>query len=244
MITGFDIRTPIGGDELESRIAENTARALPELPVKTAHIIASGPSANAELWCALRSPGEPVVALNNALRLFTRRHTLPTHWCACDPQEMVADFLPDKPPTGVVYLLASKCHPKVFDKLKGNDVRIWHIQEPDQPKPPGLAIPTAASITLVTQSLFRFLGYHRFEMYGWDCCFLEDQAHATPQPIEIKEQTLYIDIADQRFHTTPAWLAELKDACVQTRNLAVMGYQVQVHGPGAVGALLRDQGLI
>jgi Protein of unknown function DUF115 len=246
----FDIRTP---DETTARAqqAENERRALPEaVRARSVIIVASGPSASdSAVWERLASGVECSVALNGALSLFLERGLRPTYWCACDPQPLVADFLPDNPPPEVVYLVASKCHPSVFEKLRGRDVRIWRLDD-FTPLPEGkLAVQCAVSITLVTMGLFRMKGYHRFETWGWDCCYLDDRHHASTQPLPA-DNDLPLELRNEagdvlkRYRTTGTWMAEINDAAILAQNFSVMSYRIAINGGGAVGEILRGRGII
>jgi hypothetical protein len=260
----FDTRTPPEA-EARANMAINEQRGLPEaVPLRSVIIVGSGPSARDEaLWERLRTipahclgilrtdhPARPtIVALNGALKLFLDRGLRPDYWCVCDQQALVADFLPDDPPRAMTYLLASKVHPSVFDKLKGRDVRIWRLDDFEPAPASKVAIPCAVSITLVTQALFHALGYHRLEMYGWDCCFLNGEHHATPQDQGAPE-TMAVDLLTEdgkslaTFQTTGTWAAEITDAATMAHNLVTMGCEIVVHGPGMVGAVLRGRGVI
>lgn len=255
ILVTFDVRTP-PEDLARANIAINEARALPEAVFpETVIIVGSGPSASdGALWERLRrrdtdeSPSTVVVALNGALGLFLKRGLRPDYWCACDPQELVADFLPDDPSYGIVYLVATKCHPAVFERLDGLDVRKWRIDDYSTPED-GLCVPCACSITLVTQGLFRLMGYTTFEMYGWDCCYLDGKHHASNQPEPLAEQRIMVEGQTNegaslgKYDTTGCWMAESTDAEIQARNFRAMGLRMIVHGPGLVGAILRDRGL-
>lgn len=245
----FQIATPGDDFSVLSQMASADVRYLPEAaPLKSVTMVASGPSTaqDGRLWARLRKRPETVsVALNGALGLFLKRGLKPTYWCACDPQrDQVLAFLPDEPPEGVIYLLASKVHPDVFERLTGRDVRIWRID--DHHRFDGkLFAPCAVSVTLVAQSLFRFMGFHRFEMHGWDCCYLGDKHHASDQPAPSDEYRCHpLKVGEVFYQLTGPWLAEIHDAIIQTRNLRTMGYEVAVHGPGAIGAALRELKLI
>lgn len=253
----FEIHTPLDDGTLPPRMAANDQRGLPEaVRAKTAIIIGSGPSArHGALWRRLRAihygphpqDNPRIVACNGALKLFIEHGLTPDLWTCCDPQPEVLNFLPDIPPAHVDYLLATKCPPELFERLKYRNVWAWRLDD-TQSAPGKVHIPCAVSITLVTMNLLRFMGYHRFEMYGWDCCYLDGQHHATEQPEP--EGRMPFEIHDETgatlhsFDINGSWAAELSDACVQAHNYQAMGYEIVVHGPGAVGALLRAKKLI
>lgn len=245
------VTTPFEG-QLAPRMARNDARNLPEaIQTKSCIIVGSGPSARHEaLWKRLEeNPDITTVACNGALKLFQEHNTAPHIWTCCDPQDETIDFIPENPPALTDYYIATKCPEALFDRLDKHFVRPWRLGEPDPHAHGKFHVPTAVSITLVTMNLMRFLGYHRFETYGWDCCYLENKHHATHQPEP--EGRIPLELRDQQTQeviftceTTPQWVAELNDACLHAHNYNAMGYEIVVHGPGLVGRILRDKGLV
>lgn len=215
----------------------NLSRNLRDVPVgkpkRTAiNIIASGPSA---LLAPFRSA--PTLSLNNSLKLFADRDTEPTYWAACDPQELVASFIPDEPPKNTTYLVASKCHPSVFDKLKDRKVLVWHVDDCGKDQLEGrIAIPTAVSITLCALNLSRLLGYADMNVWGWDGCYIDGKDHAVLQPHDPTNDVTVTFPDERTFNTTHTWAAEAQDAVNQ---MQVAGYRVNVHGNGMIKAMLQ-----
>lgn len=257
--------TPVS--ELEAHISTNEARGLPEAVPEpaTAFLCASGPSLALDgpesFWAAHEArPEVPVIAVNGALGPLLARDVVPTFWAACDGAEKVADFLTEAP-AETIYLVASRCHPKVFERLKGRLVRVWrldderraHYSDCSTHSAPayqsgacdcgGLpSVQHAISVTLCAQNLLRLMGFGRVECWGWDGCNLDgrtyaDGAQGVPALRNLK-------VGSQDFATTSEWMAEMRDAEIQARNWKAMGYQLAVHGPGAMGAVLRARGLI
>lgn len=180
-------------------------------------IVANGPTArSADL---IRLADSETLALNGSLKLFTDYGLAPTYWAACDPQAKVADFLPDNPPAETVYLVASKCHQSVFEKLKGRDVRLWHLM--DHPAEGRSRIALASSVTISASWLMHRMGFTDFEYWGWDGCFLDGRHHASsnePFPVPVLHLNYGGDIESgeviggRTFATTRTWAAEAKGA--------------------------------
>lgn len=235
-VVQFATHVPVDDEGLQANVRHALRLDLPELrdfeyPWKERlAIIASGPSAlSADLT-------GKTLAINGALRLFTERGLAPTYWVACDPQELVAEFLPDAPPRHTTYLVASKCHPKVFEKLRGYNVIIWHVA--DTATWPLLEdrFPVQAwtSVTLCAFELMARLGWRGFDVWGWDGCFLEGQEYAVPQ--WENEGLQDVMVGDELFHSTHAWALEAQSA---THALAGFPFPVHVHGPGFIAAMCR-----
>jgi hypothetical protein len=85
------------------------------------------------------------------------------------------------------YLIASQCHPSVFDDLPKERTYIWHTNPAlikdlvgDQ-YDAAYFIPGGSSILLRAIPLMRMLGYKQFHLYGCDSCLLNDRHHAYDQ---------------------------------------------------------------
>jgi hypothetical protein len=219
---GFEHIVPLDDTTCRAYIAQNLKRGMDyDVFDAVAHhrltIIASGPSARN---IDLRSVEGPTLAVNGAMKLFTDQGVAPTFWAACDPQAVVADFLPDKPPGDTTYLLAAKCHPSVFDKLKNNEVRIWHTS--DYPVPGKTRFPVSCSITVTILWVMFRLGFTDFDFWGWDGCFMDGRRYAySADAVPANAVTLVFggevigsdQVAGGRaFLTTPTWAAESEAA--------------------------------
>lgn len=225
----FKARPPLPGGAIMANVRDATRRGLSwatDWP-RDLTIIANGPTAlHADL-------DAPVLAVNGAINLFGE--VGPTYWVAFDPQEGVADLLPADPPKNTIYFVASQCHPAVFDKLKGRDVRLWHVEHPDEQFRD--AVPSAVSVTLMAMQLMARLGYRRFETWGWDGCYLDGRDHAAPQARDPSlVEDIRIRVGDEVFETTTSWAAEAQDACAL---LALADFKVTIHGGGMIGAIVK-----
>ncbi len=248
----FDVHTPVDDGTIAENIAHALSLGLPEAdpgPNKRLTVIANGPG-------ALQAPLEgPTLALNGALRLFHNSGRSPTYWAVCDPQEKVADFIPDNPPKDTTYLVASKCHPSVFAKLKDRHVRLWHINDHEIPE--GLnKIHVASSVTLVVLPLMRrAFNYRQFDIYGWDACYEEVapgviRHHASDLSIpDYPDETLTLTVGatqhedgsftgGRAFRTSRTWALEGRDAMIQ---LTYADYSFTIHGDGMIRALWENR---
>lgn len=237
IIGGFDIQVPLSDETCQRHIAETLARGLPEA-VARRHltVIANGPSARD---VDLNNIAFETLALNGAIMLFAEQGLAPTYWACCDPQEVVASLLPSNPPERTIYFVASKCHPAVFEKLKGRDVRVWHIA--DHPADGRQRVALCSSVTLSATWLMTRLGFTDFDYYGWDGCFIDGRDHAANGNPDMVP-TVHINyggkveggevIGGRTFATSRTWAAEAHGVEQLCQLASYFGFGITIHGDG------------
>lgn len=227
-------------DELiRKQVAYSTRLGLPEVQQgqvtdATLYIYANGPS-------ALTAPlTYPSMALNGAIKLFYAKHYQPTYWAACDPGEVVLDFIRDDAQSHE-FLLASKCHKAVFDRLEWQSavgrVKLWHIDDAGASELVGKdLIPSAISVTISAIFLAHYMGYRNIVIYGWDGCYIDGRDHASPQGHD-RTNDLTLTIGEQSYLTTNTWAAEAEDAAQMLNMLPDINLTIE--GPGMIAAALK-----
>lgn len=248
----FEQILPCSDDFIRENIRHSLSLGLPEIDTSEQRItiVANGPSARGRDYVGT------TMALNGAIRLPCFKDVGPTYWCVADPQApdpsrpewiVPADFLPDDPPKDTIYLVASKCHRSVFDKLKDRDVRLWHLDDiewGDLAK--GLRlVPCASSVTITAICLAQRLGYRFIDTWGWDCSFGEDGSHhaamgelgVTPEQVTVR---VGAETWGEHFRTTPTWGYEAEQAVNTLSILRWAGCEVKIHGPGMVRAMAME----
>ena len=119
-------------EELQSNIKSALARQLPELaPAPTAHdgtfvCVASGwsmPSFIDDIR-QQRDMGRPIVAIKAAHDFLCENGIEPDLWINLDPRDRTEGIKHANDHT--VYMVASRCPPVTFDKLKGRKILLWH----------------------------------------------------------------------------------------------------------------------
>lgn len=225
----FQAVPPLSGEVLADHVRLALVRCLPSATPrpKALKIIANGPSA------LLADLTGETLAVNGAINLFGE--VGPTYWVAFDPQEGVAALLPADPPKNTIYLVAAQCHPAVFTRLEGRDVRLWNVEHPATADRTPDGVPTAVSVTLMAMQLMARLGYRRFDTWGWDGCYMTGQDHAAPQA-HASAENIRVRVGTESFETTTAWAAEAQDACAL---LALADFKVTIHGGGMIGAIVK-----
>jgi uncharacterized Rossmann fold enzyme len=154
------------------------ARGYPQIkeaqPAKNGAIllVASAPSVKGqlELIKKMKAAGSPIVAIKGAHDWLIDNGVIPDYALAIDPQEHRIAFY--KPQPNVHYMIASQCHPAMFDNLDGYQVTLWHpYVKKGQDRPKNcMLIGGGTTSGLRAISLFYVLGYRQFELLGFDSC--------------------------------------------------------------------------
>lgn len=253
----FDYIVPDVGAIRGQQIAASLARNLPEANERRGlTVVASGPSAkgfhveSSALWHHTPEAAlAPTLALNGALHQFVAKGCAPDFYAACDPQELVADFLTEAPKS-TIYYVASKCHSAVFDRLQGRDVRLWHVK--DHEMPGRLRTPLCSSITMCALWLMMRQGFTDFDVWGWDACFMGGEHHLGEQAPEYAQQPNFTRIniggriegdeviGGQTFDTTHTWAAEARGAEQLFQLAEYMDVRININGDGMIKAVRQS----
>lgn len=245
IIEGFDYIRPLTDDICRHHIDHSRSLGLPDVVSRQKlTVIANGPSARD---VNLKNIKTPTLAVNGALGLFLKQDCQPSYWAACDPQEQVADFIPDDPPKSSIYLVASKCHPSVFEKLKDRTVWLWHVGDDPTDRP---RIPECSTITLCATWLMHRIGFNDFEYWGWDGCYMDGIHHSHGKEDHVYHDRIHINyggemkdgeiIGGRIFETTRSWASEAHGAGQFFQLAQYFDIGVKINGDGMFEAARKS----
>jgi len=170
-------------------------------------IVCYGPSLT-DTWAQLRD--FPVImTCSGAHRFLIDRGIVPTYHIDVDPRAHKATLI-GRPHPDVAYLMASTCHPAVFDLLDGFNVKLWHIfdsaEEGLRILPPGeWALTGGPGAGLRAMTVARFLGYTDQHVFGMDGSDGPTGKHAGAHPSQAKKRSPVV-VDGRTFYTTPSFL--------------------------------------
>lgn len=205
-------------------------------------IVGSGPSIE-QTHTELRGD---VIAINSSIGFLLDRGIIPKWamiWDAADICEKFAIPHPD-----ITYLIASRCHPKVFERLKDCKVVVWHAAGDNnimalmnradviakQPCEEPLINGGTAGVTR-TMFLATALGYTELHIYGADSSYSGDKTHINGSLVY--EKDIMVAVGDNPpifFRTTPEWCAQVNEYRNMFCILTCCGpnIKLRVHGHG------------
>lgn len=135
--------------------------------------------------------GGIVISVSGAHDYLLANGIVPTYHIECDPRPHKTDNIAKGHPD-VTYLLGSACHPSLFDRLEGSDIRLWHVSTPEHAtrlvdemgESPQTVISGGGSVGLRSLTLFYAMGYRSFSFFGMDCSFKFDGDPNDPQAVQ------------------------------------------------------------
>jgi hypothetical protein len=121
-------------------------------------VVGAGPSLAAYVHALNEWDGD-IWAINGAWD-FLKSQGIAATFFAVDPQELVAQYKPDRA------ILGACVHPKVFDQLKGGDVRAFYPAGMEPEGYAGLVIHGGCSAAVYTPLLALWKGYRDVTLFG------------------------------------------------------------------------------
>ena len=207
---------------------------------RTAVLIGSGPSilGFVDSIRKHREDGDTIVAIKDAHDWLMSHYITPTYAVAVDPQEHRWNCFRKKSPK-VTYLIASQCHPAMFEHLKDMNVLLWHLYiRKGQTYPPNSRLITGGTTTgLRAITLLYTMGYRKFELYGYDSCLLEGALRYDAMKTDRKQ--IEVVCAGRRFITTLEMASQANE--FQEIFATVPDIQIRSHGWGIITTILEER---
>ena len=174
----------LSNEERHAQMSQANGQMLKKRPKfnnKWASIVCYGPSL-ADTWKLIK---RPIVTVSGAHDYLVKRGIVPDFHVDCDPREHKARML-QNPQDKTTYLMATVCHPKYWEVLKGRKVRLWHLINGDDletvawvmqnhPEGANSMIGGGSSVGQRAMNVMAALGYRRFNIHGMDCSFTTDR---------------------------------------------------------------------
>jgi len=202
-------------------------------------VVCFGPSLN-DTWEKIKD-FKHVITCSGSHKFLVDRGIIPRWHVEVDPRAHKVQLI-GKPNQDTQYLIASTCHPAVFDHLEGCDVRLWHVFDASldamRTLPRGdWAITGGSSVGLRAVTLARFMGFTDLHIFGMDGCEGKSGKHAAEHPNQPKDHsvTTYNGV---EYRTTTSMLVCAKQTFHELNQL--QDCKAKFYGDGLVQAMARD----
>lgn len=214
-------------------------------------ILGGGPSLT-PFWPDIerkRKAGMALVTVNGTYNQCLERGLKPSAQIVVDAREFNKRFVQPVVPD-CKYLLASQCHPALFDAAAAHkdQVWLWHSRTASDLldayyRARGevwYSVPGGSTAMLRGFSLLRMLGWWRFEVYGFDSCYAPDGTHhAFPQPENDGQEVFPITCGGRVFMGTTWMQSQAQEFIDQTRSGLMDEIALEVHGDGLIAHIIK-----
>jgi hypothetical protein len=186
-----------------------------------------------------------VFACNGATQFLLEKGVVPKYSVMFDADEILAQFAIPHP--GITYLVASRCHQAVFDKLEGCNVVVWHVKGDEaidelldlHNKPEPMVHGGSAGVTR-TWFLAHAMGYREFHVHGADTSYEGEFTHARKSLVE--ERLLEVWWNGRWYKTTPWLCGQIDDFKLLAPELEKLGVKMVFHGNGLMPDMAKAIG--
>jgi len=192
----------------------------------------------------MRERGVKLVTLNGAYNWAIEHGITPSATVIVDARELNGRFTKPVLPE-CKYLLASQCHPSVFDGLPKDRTYLWHVMNDatadtiNEFYPQHWSIPGGSTVLLRAIPLLRTLGYHRFHLFGTDSCLTDGAHHAYAQPENDGQAVVPIMVTGGRVFWCHPWMASQAKEFVTLVEKMGETFDMIVHGDGLLSHIIN-----
>ena len=216
-------------------------------------VVGSGPSLK-EKWKELgrlQKRGVPIIACNASFQFLLARGITPEYFFCFDADPLMLEFM--TPVNGVTYLMASRCPPKAFDMIEGQNIYVWHtmgdenivkiLQKYDDPSKPEEKVINGGSAAVVRcMVLAQTMGFSKLHIWGGDSSFRNEDTHIRKSTTE--EKTMFVMVNKRAFETAPWMTRQVEDFKLLAASLqAHQGCKIIVHGDSLLSHVAMTMGI-
>ncbi len=218
--------------KIKNRVAPDTAKG------ESIAVVCYGPSLKDNWPDVLRY--NSIITCSGAHKFLIENDISPTYHLDVDPREHKIELM-GTPHPRVEYLMASCCHPKMWEHLEGMDVKLWHVFSNEEESKRILpkneyAITGGSSAGHRAIMMAYFLGYRDIHVFGMDGC-VKETSHAGKHPNAI-EKTKSITYNGKEFQTTTSLLYCAKELHNELNQMP--GAKFHFHGQGLTQEIFRN----
>lgn len=214
-------------------------------------ILNGGPSLNDSLpeIKNLIAAGVKVVTVNGAYNWAIERGIHVSAQVMVDSREFNKRFVSPIEPD-CKYLIASQCHPSVFEQLPADRTYIWHASWSQAVREylntayeAWFSILGGSTVGLRAISVMRTLGFKSMHLFGFDSCLREDAHHAYAQPENDSEHVISVTVSGgkepERVFKCHAWMLAQANEFLDLIKSLGNEIELEVYGDGLIAWILK-----
>lgn len=177
-----------------------------------------------------------IITCSGAHQFLLEHGIVPTWHVDLDPREHKVKML-GTPHKDVEYLIASCCHPTMWDKLEGFNVKLWHIYANESNRDLPLVYPRGEwiltggnNVGLRCLVIARVMGFRNMHVFGMDCSFHDKNAHHAGQHLNANKQIYEVPYGGRMYYCEPVMIDYARQFFHEMQQLPDI--HVSLHGQG------------
>lgn len=184
---------------------------------------------------ALQQNGGDLFATNGVLPTLAEVDVVADYHVLLDARPENARFVTG--PEARHYLVASQCHPSLFQLISGRPATIWHPAYPEIDDWIGhreaVLIGGGTTVGLQAMSLAYALGYRKLHLFGFDSSYSgAGEGHAYRQDLNDADEREEFRVGDRKFIAAPWMVRQAVEYQTAATQLIDGGAEIYVHGSG------------
>lgn len=194
----------------------------------------------------LKAEGVSIVTLNGAYNWCMERDIMPVTQIVVDARAINKNFT--KPVReDCLYLMASQCHPSLFEGLPKERTILWHTHPKlvedilNEHYPAWYSIPGGSTVLLRAIPLLRMLGFRRFHLFGCDSCLgPNEEHHAYPQSWNDGKRVIPVNVEwGGRIFLCHPWMNAQAQEFIDLIRFMGDQIELEVYGDGLLRHILE-----
>jgi uncharacterized Rossmann fold enzyme len=231
-------------EDINRNVAVNSARgfewfACREAFTEKALIVGGGPSMDDHIGTILEMSKDAVVIAVNGASEFLSIHGIDVDY------QFIMDARPENAslidPHAHNYMLASQCHPSLFNLVPEARTEMVHLNSPDIENNFSTAKRDAGGYTLIggggsvgnsALCLAHAMGHRDLHAFGFDSSVDGVKRHAYPQAMNKGEQLIQMRLGDRAYWMSYTMAVQYQYFFAIEEELAKLGTKITVYGDG------------
>lgn len=180
----------------------------------------------------------PICAVKGAYDYLVENDIIPAFYVSVEPRIRPVNH----PHENSVFLLASRCDPEVFERLKDYHIMLWHswsVEYENEAHTGHLALGGGTTSGLRSINIGHALGFRNFHLYGLDSCLADGEKRLGQGRIHHDVQTTDVIVGGRTFTATMAMAQQADDfQCVYEY---LPDLHIESFGDGLITAIISER---
>lgn len=246
----------VTNETILSNISNNAARPLETVEFKKVCVCGSGPSLSYSLEKIKKriEMGFKIAAVNGSYKWLVSKGIIPDYFFMVDAREDLNLSFLSNLQKDTVHIIASQCHPQIFEALKGYKVQLWQVDNYEgagdlirKLSPKATILGGASNVGQSCLNALFVMGFRIIHLFGFDGPVRSDEPletkpaqHAFDQPQNAGEELREWFFEGERFIGTGTNAHDALMFVDRYKTFKKLGLDIQVFGDNLLQKMARS----